>query len=102
MGYIDEKIWSHLFLLTLDDLPKKWYKMEEEWGETFLWNEIKENFIKDFKFIPEDDQLVEATKQIETFIKPTIISTSTETHNSLNASCHNTQLIKYHSHQDFE
>ena len=55
--------------------------MKEARGETFLWNEIKENFIKDFKFIPEDDQLVEATKQIETFIKPTVISISTETHN---------------------
>ena len=54
--------------------------MEEARGETFLWNKINEIFIKDFKFIPEDDQLVKATKQIETFIKPTVISILTETH----------------------
>ena len=38
--------------------------MEEAWGETFLWNGINENFMKDFKFTPEDDQLVEAMKNI--------------------------------------
>ena len=43
--------------------------MEEAWGETFLWNELKENFIKDFKFIPEYDQLVEATKKIKNIYK---------------------------------
>ena len=62
LGYKDERIWSHLFPSTLDDLSKKWYKMEEARGETFLWNELKENFIKDFKFILDDDQLVKATK----------------------------------------
>ena len=51
----------------------------------FLWNELKENFINDFKFIPEDDQLVEATKQIKTFIKLIVSSSSTETHSRLNA-----------------
>ena len=41
--------------------------MEEERGKTFLWNELRENFIKKFSFIPEDEKLVEATKQIKTF-----------------------------------
>ena len=58
-------------VLTLDDLPSKWYKMEEALGETFLWNELREIFIKDFSFIPEDGKLVEATKQRKTFIQPT-------------------------------
>ena len=52
-------------------------------------NELKENFIKDFKFIHEDDQLVKATKKIKTFIKPTVSNSSTGTHNRPNASCHN-------------
>ena len=60
--------------------------MEEARGETLLWNELKENFIKDY------DQLVEATKQIETFIKP--IVNLTVTHNRPNASCHDIQSNK--------
>lgn len=28
-GYCDEIIWPHLFPSTLDDLPNKWYKIEE-------------------------------------------------------------------------
>ena len=68
--------------------------MEEARRETLLWNELKENFIKDFKIILEDDQLVEATKKIKTFIKPTVNSTSTETHNRPNDSCNNIRLAK--------
>ena len=68
--------------------------MEEARGETFLWNELRENFIKDFNFIPKDEKLVEATKQIKTFIKLTISSSSTETHNQPNASCHNIRSAK--------
>ena len=50
--------------------------MGEAQGEMFLWNELKENVTKDFKFIPEDDKLVKATKQIKTFIKPTVNNSS--------------------------
>ena len=45
--------------------------MEEARGETFLWHELRENFIKDFNFIPQDENLVETTKQIKEFIQPT-------------------------------
>ena len=45
--------------------------MEEARGETFLWHEIRENFIKDFNFIPENENLVETTKHIKSFIQPT-------------------------------
>ena len=45
--------------------------MEEARGETFLWNELREIFIKDFKFIPQNENLVETTKQIKEFIQPT-------------------------------
>ena len=54
LGYKDKRAWTHLFPSTLSDLPNKWYKMEEARGETFIWQELKENFIKDFRFIPED------------------------------------------------
>ena len=47
-----EKTWvqrrmnmATLISFTLDYLPKKWYKMEEARGETFIWEELKENFI---------------------------------------------------------
>ena len=45
--------------------------MEKSRGETFTWNELKENFLKDFKFSPQDELLVEASKQIKTFLQPT-------------------------------
>ena len=57
LGYKDERAWPHLFPSTLDDLPNKWYKMEEARGETFFWHELKEIFIKDFKFIPQNKNL---------------------------------------------
>ena len=71
LGYKDERTWPHLFPSTLSDLPKKWYKMEEARGETFLWHELKDNFIKHFKFIPQDENLVETTKQNKAFIQLT-------------------------------
>ena len=67
--------------------------MEEAQGETFLWNEIRENFIKDFSFIPENTKLVEATKQIKTFIQPTT-NKSTQNNNQPNAACHNIRSSK--------
>ena len=45
--------------------------MEEARGETFLWHELRENFIKDFNFIPQNKNLVETAKQIKEFIQPT-------------------------------
>ena len=45
--------------------------MEEAKGETFLWHELKENFIKEFNFIPQNENLVETAKQIKQFIQPT-------------------------------
>ena len=88
MGYKDECIWPHMFPSTLDDLPNKWYKMEEAWGKTVMWNELRENFIEDFSFIPEDEKLVEATKQIKTFIQLTN-NKSTQNKTRPKATCHN-------------
>ena len=35
LGYHDERTWPYLFPSTLDDLPNKWYKIEEARGDTF-------------------------------------------------------------------
>ena len=63
--------------------------MEEAWGETFLWNELRENFIKDFSFIPQDENLVETAKQIKAFIKPT--KKKTLKYNRPTINCNNIQ-----------
>ena len=53
--YKDQRVWPHLFLSTLDDLPKKWYKIEGSQGDNFNWKTLKENFIKNFSFKPQQD-----------------------------------------------
>jgi len=58
----------------LDDMPHKWYKIEEACGHTFSWNEIKQNFIRYFKFILEEAHLREATQEIKKFLeKPNLV-----------------------------
>ena len=64
-------MWTHLFPSTLDDLPNKWYKIEEVRGDTFTWKTLKQNFIKDFSFSPDDEHLQPAAQQIQQFLKTT-------------------------------
>ena len=45
--------------------------MEEARGETFFWHELKENFIKDFKFEPQNKHLAAPATQIQHFLQPT-------------------------------
>ena len=52
----------------LNDLPNKWYKLEEAKGDTFTWQILRENFIKDFSFTPSDEKLKPVAKQIQQFI----------------------------------
>lgn len=52
----------------LGNLPNKWYKIEEARGDTFTWKTLRENFIKDFSFTPDDEKLKPATKQIQQFL----------------------------------
>ena len=56
LGYKDEHTWPHMFPSMLSNLPNQWYKMEEAQGETFLWHELRENFIEDFSFISQDEK----------------------------------------------
>ena len=62
-------MWPHLFPSTLDDLPNKWYKIKEARGDTFTWKKLKHNFIKDFSFFLDDENLQPATKQIKQFLE---------------------------------
>jgi hypothetical protein len=59
----------HMFPNTLDEIPNKWYKIEEACGHTLNWSDIKENFVQDFKFTPEEERLREATQQIKIFLE---------------------------------
>ena len=43
--------------------------MEKARGETFTWNELKENFLKDFKFLAKEELLVEKSIKNETIEK---------------------------------
>jgi hypothetical protein len=61
-----------LFPNTLDDIPHKWYKIEEACGHTFNWNEIKENFMKDFEFIPKEALWQEVVKEIKKILEKKI------------------------------
>ena len=63
--------------------------MEEARGETFLWHELKENFIKDFNFEPQNENLVEPTKQIKEFVQLTENKTLRENQPTIN--CNNIQ-----------
>ena len=54
-------------------MSNKWYKLEEARGEeargdTFTWKTLRENFIKYFSFIPDNEKLKPAAKQLQQFI----------------------------------
>ena len=57
-----------MFPHTLDDLPSKWFKLEEERGETLDWKEIRQNFISDFQFQPVNENIKEVVEEIKGFI----------------------------------
>ena len=61
--------------------------MEEDRGETFLWHRLRENFIKYFSFIPQNENLVKTAKQIKEFIEPTRNKTLTQNHEQSTINC---------------
>ena len=67
-----------MFPRKLDEIPNKWYKIEEACGHTLNWFDIKEKFIEDFKFNPEDERLREASHQIKTFLEKLTPATQRE------------------------
>ena len=58
-----------MFPSTLDELPNKWYKIEEARGDTFTWKTLKQNFIKYFLFLPDNENLQPTAKQIQQFLE---------------------------------
>ena len=52
--------------------------MEEARDETFFWHELREIFIKDFQFIPQNEKLAEIAQQIKQFLQPTEKKTLSE------------------------
>ena len=74
-----------MFPTTLDDLPNKWYKLEEAMGDTFTWKTLRENFIKGFSFTPDDKKLKPVAKQIQQFIG--VKSTNEMVENNLTKEC---------------
>ena len=73
--------------------------MEEARGETFLWHELRENFIKDFSFIPQNKKLVETANQIKVFIEPTGNNTLTQNYNQPTITY---KLRQHHSQQYYK
>ena len=65
LGYHNEHMWPHLFPSTFDDLPNKWYKIEEGRGDTFTWKIVKQNFIKYFLFFIDDENIQPIARQIQ-------------------------------------
>ena len=68
--------------------------MEEARGETFLWHELRENFIKDFNFIPQNEKLVETAKQIKAFVGLTENRNLKENQDRPTINCNNIQTRK--------
>jgi len=60
-----------MFPNTLDDI----HKIEEACTHTSNQAEIKENFLQDFEFNPEEEHLRDATQQIKIFLeKPSLVA----------------------------
>ena len=65
--------------------------MEEAQGEKFLWNELREKFIKVFSFIPQNEKLVKTAKQIKAFVGPTENRNLKQNQDRLTINCNNIQ-----------
>ena len=57
-----------MFPHILDDLPSKWFKLEEARGETLDWTDIRQNFIIDFQFQSAKEDIKEIVDEIKGFI----------------------------------
>lgn len=76
-----------MFPNTLNDLPSKWFKLEEARGETLDWNQVKYNFISDFQFQPTNKSMKEVVKEIKEFI------TKQKNTNRLESTCNTVSKI---------
>ena len=83
-----------MFPTTLDDLPNKWYKIEEARGDTFTWQTLRENFIKDFSFTLDNEKLKHVAKQIQQFIGAKSSNETVES--NLTKECQHTSIDEIH------
>jgi hypothetical protein len=60
-----------MFPSTLDETPNKLYNIEKACDHTVNWDEIKQIFVQDFEFNPEEENLKEATQKIIKFLENT-------------------------------
>jgi hypothetical protein len=58
-----------MFPSTLDEIPNKWYKIEEACGHALNWEEIKKKIVQDFEFNPEEEHLKEEAQEIINFLE---------------------------------
>lgn len=67
-GYIwnevPRDIWTHMFVHTLNTIPKNWYIQLEMRRETVSWEALTSNFVHTFSAY-EDDLMVETALQLE-------------------------------------
>jgi hypothetical protein len=60
---VPRKEWTHLFVHTLDTIPKNWYLELEVHRETADWEELTQNFKVTFSF-EDDAPLIDSTLQV--------------------------------------
>ena len=73
--------------------------MEASTGGTFTWQELKDNFIKDFSFFPVEESIKEVIEEIKKFIEPKNNVNMTNDHILLESTCNNisTKVIQVSS-----
>ena len=57
-----------MFPHTLDDLPSKWFKLEEARGDTLDWKTIRHNFIMDFQLLSATEYITKEVAELQSFI----------------------------------
>ena len=66
-GYVwnelPKKVWPHMFVHTLDIIPKNWYIQLELRRETVSWEGLTSNFIHTFSSY-EDDVMIDTALQL--------------------------------------
>jgi hypothetical protein len=70
-----------MFPSTLDEIPIKWYNIQEACNHTSNWAEIKGNFVQDFEFNIVEEHLKYETCQIKIFLESPSPSIQKEKYN---------------------
>ena len=62
---IPKKEWVHMFIHTLDLIPRNWYMSLELWRGTAEWDELARNFKQTFSYEDEIPMMDAALKVIK-------------------------------------